>query len=515
MNHRLLLYFLILISLSISCKNKPNKMGDAKNKPNIIQENINTLESISHADSLVYFAKQKDEQLQLSLSDSLLADFREKLGVVFYKRSNYNVAEDYFQKSEKSYRKANLPLQANQMLANRAVINDVTGDYIEAIAIYVKVADYFKQQNDSTSWASALGNIGVVYEEIGMGDKAIYYDKLSLAINLEMHDTLRAATKYNNIGVTFSELKKNPDSAVYYYSKAYKIYKTKGHVLNTAQVGNNLGMQYIILKNYTLAKNYIQRAECIFDSIGNLQGKADAQQYYGELYRLQGNKLKAVEYFKKAMVIFKKLGSKKSLMETGTLLSKVYTSMGNYPEATQMMQFANTLKDSLMNVENKTIIADMESKYQLNEKNSTIEILRLKEALTQKQIKNQLAFIVLLIVVFILLVLTYYFSFQRNKLKEKELRLELQNYILRIDELKLLVNKKGEGDLSTEKKLKQFDLSGREIEVLRFIAQGYRNSEIAEKLFVSQNTIKSHIKKIYLKLDVRNRVEALKRADIS
>lgn len=65
-----------------------------------------------------------------------------------------------------------------------------------------------------------------------------------------------------------------------------------------------------------------------------------------------------------------------------------------------------------------------------------------------------------------------------------------------------------------KEKLKQFKLSDREVEVLELIAQGYRNSEIAEKLCVSHNTIKTHITNIYGKLCVRNRVEALKKVDI-
>lgn len=514
MKYKPLIYSTIVIFLLTSCTNKSNKSFDDKNNPNIFQENIETLKTISQSDSLVYFANQNDEHLQLLLSDSLLAEFRKEVGYILYQHSNYYEANNYFMKSEESYRKANLPLQANQMLGNRAVINDLKGDYKEAIAIYLKLIDYFKQQNDSTSWSSALGNIGAVYEEMGMADKAILYDKLSLAINIAMRDTLKAATKYNNIGVAFSELKNNHDSAVYYYTKAYKIYQSKGEALHSATVGNNLGMQHIILKNFTLAKEYLEKAEGIFDSLGNLQGKGDVQQYSGELYRVQGNTSKAVKYLENAIGTFKELGNKKSLMETGALLSEVYISMENYSEAVKMMQYANTLKDSLMNVDNMKIIANMESKYQLKEKNNTIEILQLKEALANKKIKAQLIFIALLIVVFILLVLTYFFSLQKNKLKEKELRLELQNYILRIDKLQIAVDEKDNGSKSTEEKLKQFDLSDRETEVLKFIAQGYKNLEIAEKLFVSQNTIKTHIKNIYVKLDVRNRVEALKRVDI-
>ena len=52
-------------------------------------------------------------------------------------------------------------------------------------------------------------------------------------------------------------------------------------------------------------------------------------------------------------------------------------------------------------------------------------------------------------------------------------------------------------------------LSDREREVIDLLASGYRNKEIAEKLFISLSTVKSHIYKIYEKLHVSSRVEAL------
>ena len=48
------------------------------------------------------------------------------------------------------------------------------------------------------------------------------------------------------------------------------------------------------------------------------------------------------------------------------------------------------------------------------------------------------------------------------------------------------------------------DLSKRELEVLKEIAMGHTNKEIGEKLFVSENTVKTHINNIYLKLEGSN-----------
>lgn len=53
-------------------------------------------------------------------------------------------------------------------------------------------------------------------------------------------------------------------------------------------------------------------------------------------------------------------------------------------------------------------------------------------------------------------------------------------------------------------------LSARELEVLQCIAQGKSYTKIATELFVSKETIRSHIKNIYQKLAVNNKAEALK-----
>ncbi len=55
-------------------------------------------------------------------------------------------------------------------------------------------------------------------------------------------------------------------------------------------------------------------------------------------------------------------------------------------------------------------------------------------------------------------------------------------------------------------------LTSRELEILQLMSQGYSNQKIADKLYVSINTIKTHISNLFDKLEVRSRVEALARA---
>jgi DNA-binding CsgD family transcriptional regulator len=60
-----------------------------------------------------------------------------------------------------------------------------------------------------------------------------------------------------------------------------------------------------------------------------------------------------------------------------------------------------------------------------------------------------------------------------------------------------------------EKMLEKLGISKREYEVLTLLGKGMSNQEIADALFVSQNTIKTHTSRLFEKLDVKNRTHAI------
>ena len=60
-------------------------------------------------------------------------------------------------------------------------------------------------------------------------------------------------------------------------------------------------------------------------------------------------------------------------------------------------------------------------------------------------------------------------------------------------------------------KLKETGLTAREHEILALIGQGMSNREIGEKLFVSENTVKTHSSRLFEKMQVNRRVQAVQR----
>ena len=63
-----------------------------------------------------------------------------------------------------------------------------------------------------------------------------------------------------------------------------------------------------------------------------------------------------------------------------------------------------------------------------------------------------------------------------------------------------------------EARLAQLGITPRELEILEAMAAGHSNREIAERLFVSENTVKTHAARLFDKLSARRRTQAVQRA---
>ncbi|MGE5457018.1 MAG: response regulator transcription factor, partial [Methanococcaceae archaeon] len=77
-----------------------------------------------------------------------------------------------------------------------------------------------------------------------------------------------------------------------------------------------------------------------------------------------------------------------------------------------------------------------------------------------------------------------------------------------IDKLRAAIEKKNR----RQKIQQKFELSARESATLKLISENLSNREIGEKLFISLNTVKTHLKNIFLKLEADNRSDAVAKA---
>ena len=66
-----------------------------------------------------------------------------------------------------------------------------------------------------------------------------------------------------------------------------------------------------------------------------------------------------------------------------------------------------------------------------------------------------------------------------------------------------------------EPSIPDHDLTKRELEILQLVAEGHSNSQLARMLWVTEQTVKFHLSNIYRKLDVANRTEASRWAQVN
>ena len=97
-------------------------------------------------------------------------------------------------------------------------------------------------------------------------------------------------------------------------------------------------------------------------------------------------------------------------------------------------------------------------------------------------------------IIFLLIGIFLSKKLQKEKIVEKEVFIPQQEFTF------------------NQKKQEQLNISKRELEVLQLINKGMSNQQIADALYVSENTIKKHISSLFLKLDVQRRTEAIRKA---
>lgn len=69
-----------------------------------------------------------------------------------------------------------------------------------------------------------------------------------------------------------------------------------------------------------------------------------------------------------------------------------------------------------------------------------------------------------------------------------------------------------EGFVFNKNEYKKLGISQREFDVLELMAKGMTNQEIADSLFISLNTVKTHSANLYVKMNVKRRTQAVQRA---
>lgn len=95
------------------------------------------------------------------------------------------------------------------------------------------------------------------------------------------------------------------------------------------------------------------------------------------------------------------------------------------------------------------------------------------------------------------------------KLVKPKIKTEIKTVV--VEKNVYITEDRGEPGINETERVK-LGLSTREMEVLQLMADGLSNQEIADQLYVSLNTVKTHSSKLFEKMDVKRRTQAIEKA---
>ncbi len=423
--------------------------------------------------------------------------------VIFHKR-----ALSYFERANDTFYKA-------KCLTSLAVTYRKLNLENEAFDNYFKSLKLAEQINDKKGITIALNGMGNVFLNTEQYDKALHYLKKALTIETEVENPRGQEYGLANVGEVFL-YKKQYDSAYHYFSKSLELSLKNPRKESTAIKYNFFGLLYQKKGEFEKSIGFYQKA------IPDLVKYRNTRYHSNSLINIGINQLKLNQFDKAKENISlglkkaKRVKSKENTTLAYKALTDYYTLTKNYKNALITQQYATTYHDSIINEVSQKNIISSQVAYESYKKDQKIQDLaKSKQISDEKANSNHWRFIysvlISLIIISGLLYLIVLFR-RNNDLEIQQKNTELQNYLLYIDELERKSEDKhilSKQDISH--KFDEYELSKRQIEVLKHISDGLNNTEIAEQMFVSNNTIKTHISNIYAKLDVKNRVQAIKK----
>ena len=245
----------------------------------------------------------------------------------------------------------------------------------------------------------------------------------------------------------------------------------------------------MLKKDYAKSEKLLNEAAILVkanspENLPNIYGKKI------ELYNKMNLFEKRDITFKEGLLLAKKYNKIKYEMYLYQVMRNIFQENEDYKNAF----FTQKKYDSIVKFYNAT---DANGKLELAEKKLEDENRKLKE-----QNEKYIDYILYGVIVSLLLLLFFALRlYQSNKAKRILVEKENTRIHNEIERLTQALDEKGNASLN----LSNYNLTDRQKEIIELIRIGLTNKEIATKLFISENTIKYHLKIIYEILDVEHR----------
>jgi len=386
---------------------------------------------------------------------------------------------------------------------------EYTGNRDSAFYWYLQAFKLVEESTDTLRRARGTRDMAQLLRVMGRLDEAENYCRRAVKLIPGISDYKIVANIYNETAYLF-ELSGQLDSAAHFYRQLINLSVENSYSKGESVGYSNLASVFEKQQKFNEALELKQKGLEIDKRIGDIYGAMNSYRGLAETYMLMGNTESAIDALDEAFLLCDTSWvsdlSGIHLAYYQLLKTTVNTkdALAHYEKYTELFNRINETKS-------RETVMDLLAQYETEKKEQQILLLEQSNQLKENRLHLQWLVIGVLVLLGLLSVVTGWSVIQNKNQKLMQMKTELQHFLLH--------EKKGEtpDDHSnqTEKNIfpEKWGLTTREIEILHHLEKGCSNSKIAENLFISENTVKFHIKNIYIKLNVKNRMEAILRCN--
>jgi len=475
----------------------------------------NQLSQEKKADSLAHIEKHKEAvEIYLSIfgnTENEIEDTdKNRLNL---KAGNSLMYSGQYIKAMTYYRRV---IKYNEKVSDNGLLNDAmtgigrtyeyTGKHDSAFFWYMEAYKQIEKSDDTNRIARDVRNMAQLLRVLNRFNEARFYCSIAVDLIPGIKDHKVVANIYNETAYLF-ELSDELDSAAYYYTQLIKISIANNYLKGESVGYSNLASVYERQKKFSDALNYKLKGIEIDKEIDDTYGLMVSYRNLSSSYLLAGKTNKALETINQA----DKLCDTSWLPDMSgikLIYYEIYKERKQYNKALEYYEAFINLRNRINQEESRKQVAELLTRYETEKKEQQIQLLEQANLLKENKIRMQGIIIGAMTLIGFFITLTVWLWIRNKNQKLRQMNMELQHFIIRQEQL----NGNEENVTSHQDAAeiyKKWGLTDRESEILYYLGKGYSNKLIGEKLFISSNTVKFHIKNIYLKLDVKNRIQAL------
>jgi len=365
-------------------------------------------------------------ELQHEKVDSgYLAEIYNKLGISNSCMGKNKEAVSYFAKALE----INLAMKkieyASNSYENMAAAYKDMGKYKNATDCLLKSLEIRKKTKHPRIFNNYM-KLAVIQQLLNNENQEEYYLQLARA-EMQKNDSISPSNKaifYNEIGNLYND-RGMYDSCLVCYKRVLDYSTQIGWNRGIAEGLGNLADTYNKLGLYDKSIEYHKKSLKLSEEISDCMGVSEENLYLAELYQKKNNKNLALFFSKAALQHSTECNLLKQQANSIKFIAEFYKTNRQFEKATDYLEQYYRLNDSISSTDVKNNIAELETKYEIKDKEQQIELLSAENEIKNQRIRLAVLFIGLLFVIVLFVLLLFYYRRKEAAFKQSELQQQL------------------------------------------------------------------------------------------